>query len=81
MKKQCPECGIIFETNFNKKFCCLTHQQNFNTRKKAKRDAIENPPEYACPECGEKVKLDFSPRKENEKWLTFISNFKCKKCQ
>ena len=52
---------------------CYREFKNKNKRELYKKNIINRFPEYACQECGQKIKLDFEPLKNPR----LLDNLKC----
>ena len=76
-KRKCPVCGISFipknKNNFFHNRKCFKKDYY---RRKEKLIKIKNFPVYICPNCGQRIKLDFDPAKKKNKWL----EYRCPRC-
>ena len=79
--KICPICKNTFETSYPWRICCspeCSKERNRQVSLKGyyRRKGKKKFPSYACPSCGEKMKLDFDPRIHFEQFYNWV----CPKC-
>lgn len=74
VKIPCKSCGEMFmpvsEKNIYCKRACF--KQNYYHRKRAVDILKPKFPIYTCPNCGQKIVLNFDPAKHTFKWLHYV---------
>lgn len=77
-KKMCPTCNEPFLPKSERNQYCgrSCFKKAYYHRKKAEELASNKCPDFTCPTCGQHIKLEFDPVRENMRWL----HYKCNGC-
>lgn len=80
--KRCLNCDQDYEkTQKNSRYCSQKCRSEHNRKKRRRKRHLEEPQkkiyQWACQECGTKIKLNFNPLKEYMK----IRELECPKCK